>query len=90
MCCGQHSSLSNNNVTASLTNRSFSVVDQLRHRLAETEARLARARAREAQLSRRLHAMKRSVSVMEILEDYLKRRFIEKKYTSLASSITLT
>ncbi|KAE9614472.1 hypothetical protein Lal_00012210 [Lupinus albus] len=78
MCCGQHSSLSKHNVAASLTRRSFSDVEQLRHRLADTEVRLARARAREAQLSRRLHAMKRSVSVMEIVEDYLKRRFTEK------------
>ncbi|CAL0313002.1 unnamed protein product [Lupinus luteus] len=89
MCCGQHSSLSNHNTTSSLTHPSFSLLQQLRHRLADTEARLARARAREAHLTRRLQAMKRSVSVMEILEDYLKRRSIQKKYTSPASSVTL-
>lgn len=55
------------------------VVEDLRGRLAETEARLARARAREADLSRRLEEMKRFVSVMEILETYLKRRFIEQQ-----------
>ncbi|XP_057492326.1 protein SKIP34 [Actinidia eriantha] len=54
------------------------VVD-LRHRLAATEARLDRARAREAELTRRLNEMKRFVSVMEILETYLKRRFREQQ-----------
>lgn len=54
-------------------------VEDLRGRLAETEARLARARAREAELSRRLEEMKRFVSVMEILEAYLKRRFVEER-----------
>uniref|UniRef100_A0A7N0TMB0 Uncharacterized protein n=1 Tax=Kalanchoe fedtschenkoi TaxID=63787 RepID=A0A7N0TMB0_KALFE len=46
----------------------------LRLRLAETQARLARARAREAALSRRLEEMKRFVSVMDIIEGFLKRR----------------
>ncbi|KAF8018518.1 hypothetical protein BT93_H3409 [Corymbia citriodora subsp. variegata] len=53
--------------------------EDLRSRLAETEARLARARAREAELSRRLEEMKRFVSVMEILETYLARRFSEQR-----------
>ncbi|XP_059644123.1 protein SKIP34 [Cornus florida] len=55
------------------------VVEDLRGRLAETEARLERARAREADLSRRLEEMKRFVSVMEILETYLKRRLLEQQ-----------
>ncbi|KAK6923843.1 hypothetical protein RJ641_010043 [Dillenia turbinata] len=54
-------------------------VEDLRGRLADTEARLQRARAREAELSRRLEEMKRFVSVMEILESYLKRRFLEQR-----------
>lgn len=55
------------------------VVENLRDRLAETEARLERARAREAELSRQLEEMKRFVSVMEILETYLKRRYREQQ-----------
>ncbi|KAL3527550.1 hypothetical protein ACH5RR_012206 [Cinchona calisaya] len=55
------------------------VVENLRDRLAETEARLEQARAREAQLSRQLEEMKRFVSVMEILETYLKRRYTEQQ-----------
>ncbi|GAB4847214.1 hypothetical protein Ancab_026223 [Ancistrocladus abbreviatus] len=51
----------------------------LRGRLADTEVRLERARAREAELSRRLEEMKRFVSVMEILENYLKRRYREQQ-----------
>ncbi|KAK6923273.1 hypothetical protein RJ641_011577 [Dillenia turbinata] len=54
-------------------------VEDLRVRLADTEVRLQRARAREAELSRRLEEMKRFVSVMEILESYLKRRFLEQR-----------
>ncbi|GMI67965.1 hypothetical protein like AT5G65495 [Hibiscus trionum] len=54
-------------------------VNTLRVRLAETEARLERARAREAELTRRLEEMKRFVSVMEILESYLKQRFHEQQ-----------
>ncbi|KAK7250627.1 hypothetical protein RIF29_33173 [Crotalaria pallida] len=77
MCCGQHHFLSKQNLTASFTHRSTFAVEDLRARLAQTEARLARARAREAELTRRLEAMKRFVSVMKILEDYLKRRFQE-------------
>ncbi|KAL6994191.1 Protein skip34 [Sarracenia purpurea var. burkii] len=48
------------------------LVENLRNRLAETESRLERARAHEAALTRRLEEMKRFVSVMEILETYLK------------------
>ncbi|KAK8652851.1 hypothetical protein V6N13_126874 [Hibiscus sabdariffa] len=55
-------------------NNNALAVDTLRVRLAETEARLERARAREAELTRRLEEMKRFVSVMEILESYLKQR----------------
>lgn len=57
----------------------LAAAEDLRSRLAETEARLARARAREAELSRRLEEMKRFVSVMEILETYLARRFAEQR-----------
>ncbi|KAF7809392.1 protein NETWORKED 2D [Senna tora] len=81
MCYGQQRPLSPDNLDAPRTARfpggNLSAVENLRDRLAETEARLARARAREAELSRRLDEMKRFVSVMEILEDYLKRRFRE-------------
>ncbi|XP_055816513.1 protein SKIP34 [Solanum dulcamara] len=59
------------------------VVENLRDRLAETEARLERARAREAELSRQLEEMKRYVSVMEILECYLKRRYREQQVRTL-------
>ncbi|PON32218.1 Protein SKIP [Trema orientale] len=84
MCYGQQRSFSRDeNLTPSRTVRSPTdnavVVENLRGRLAETEARLARARAREAELSRRLDEMKRFVSVMEILETYLKRRFQEQR-----------
>ncbi|KAL8250999.1 hypothetical protein R6Q59_034692 [Mikania micrantha] len=57
----------------------IAAVDNLRLRLAETEARLQRARAREAQLIKKLLEMKRFVSVMEILETYLKRRFLDQQ-----------
>lgn len=84
MCYGQHGSFSRDeNLTPSQTLRSAIenavVVEDLRGRLAETEARLERARAREAELSRRLEEMKRFVSVMEILETFLKRRFREQQ-----------
>ncbi|KAL5714385.1 hypothetical protein ACHQM5_016352 [Ranunculus cassubicifolius] len=55
------------------------VVQLLRNRLAETEARLERARARELELSRRLEDMKRFVAVMEVLESYLKRVFLQRQ-----------
>ncbi|XP_019094296.1 PREDICTED: protein SKIP34-like [Camelina sativa] len=84
MCYGYNQSFSSRN---SLRRRSYdreeeeedSVVDDLRDRLAETEARLRRARAREAELSRRLEHMKRFVSVMEIIETFLERRYQEQK-----------
>ncbi|PHT31200.1 Protein SKIP34 [Capsicum baccatum] len=60
------------------------VVENLRDRLAETEARLERARAREAELTRQLEEMKRFVCVMEILECYLKRRYREQEVKTLA------
>ncbi|CAN8264240.1 unnamed protein product [Cochlearia groenlandica] len=81
MCCGHNQSLSRN----SLRCRSYdgdnddTVVDDLRVRIAETESRLRLARAREAELSRRLEQMKRFVSVMEIMETFLERRFQEQK-----------
>ncbi|XP_010277580.1 PREDICTED: uncharacterized protein LOC104611971 [Nelumbo nucifera] len=62
------------------------VAQARRSRLAETEARLERARAREAELNRRLEEMKRFISVMEILETYLKRRFRERQ-AQLSSQI---
>ncbi|XP_021897632.1 protein SKIP34 [Carica papaya] len=84
MCNGHHRSLSpSHRLSPSRNRRSANdnvlVVEDLRGRLAETEARLERARAREAELSRRLEEMKRFVSVMEILETYLKRRFREQR-----------
>lgn len=84
MCYGRQPSFSDDeNLTPRRTIRSETedavVVEHLRGRLAETEDRLARARAREAELSRRLEEMKRFVSVMEILETYLKRRFREQQ-----------
>lgn len=69
---------------APAANRNGVVVENLRDRLAETEARLERARAREAELSRQLEEMKRYVSVMEILECYLKRRCREQQVKTLA------
>ncbi|KAF5749735.1 protein SKIP34 [Tripterygium wilfordii] len=83
MCYGHHRSLSPDRRSPSrgrrFLNHDASVVEDLRGRLAETEARLERARAREAELSRRLDEMKRFVTVMEILESYLKRRFREQQ-----------
>ncbi|KAL7094422.1 hypothetical protein ACP275_11G103100 [Erythranthe tilingii] len=60
-------------------NENAMVVENLRERLAETEARLERARAREAELSLRLEEMKKFVRVMEILETYLRRRFRDQR-----------
>ncbi|XP_057783890.1 protein SKIP34 [Salvia miltiorrhiza] len=68
------------------------VVENLRDRLAETEARLERARAREAELSCCLDEMKKFVRVMEILETYLRRQYAEQQdrltrlYSSSSSS----
>ncbi|KAI3776579.1 hypothetical protein L1987_46365 [Smallanthus sonchifolius] len=61
------------------TDVNTAAVESLRLRLSETEARLQRARAREAELSKKLVEMKRFVSVMEILETYLKRRFLDEQ-----------
>ncbi|PWA69462.1 hypothetical protein CTI12_AA297440 [Artemisia annua] len=55
------------------------VVETLRLRLAETEARLQRARAREEELSKKLIEMKRFVSVMEIIESYLRTKFLHQQ-----------
>lgn len=85
MCYGHHHrrSLSLDPFTPSRTHRTLddnaSAVEEMRGRLAETEARLEQARAREAELSGRLEEMKRFVMVMEILETYLKRRFCEQQ-----------
>lgn len=84
MCYGHNQSLSRNSLRSRRSDDgenedTVMVVDDLRDRLAETEARLRRARAREAGLSRRLEQMKRFVSVMEIMEAFLERRFQEQK-----------
>lgn len=84
MCYGHNQSLSRNSLRSRRSDDgenedTVGVVDDLRDRLAETEARLRRARAREAELSRRLEQMKRFVSVMEIMEAFLERRFQEQK-----------
>ncbi|XP_031284033.1 protein SKIP34-like [Pistacia vera] len=85
MCYGHphRRSLPPDHFTPSRTHRTLNdnalAVEELHGRLAETEARLERARAREAELSRRLEEMKRFVLVMEILETYLKRRFREQQ-----------
>lgn len=81
MCYGQQRSFSQEDLLSS-RNRSVNenpVLENLRGRLVETEARLQRARAREAELSRRIEEMKRFVSVMEILETYLKGRMHEQQ-----------
>ncbi|KAK9670671.1 hypothetical protein RND81_13G216900 [Saponaria officinalis] len=72
------------------TTNSAAVIDNLRRRLADIEARLALARAREAALSRQLNDAKRFVSVMEILETYLNRRFREQQHllSRLLSSVS--
>ncbi|KAL0721529.1 hypothetical protein Bca4012_036128 [Brassica carinata] len=81
MCYGHNQSFSRNSLRSQSHDgeNEDSGVDDLRDRLAETEARLRRARAREAELSRRLEQMKRFVSVMEIMEAFLERRFQEQK-----------
>ncbi|GFP90682.1 protein skip34 [Phtheirospermum japonicum] len=60
-------------------NENTAVAENLRDRIAETEVRLERARAREAEMSRRLDQMKKFVNVMEILETYLRRRYKEQQ-----------
>ncbi|KAJ9177504.1 hypothetical protein P3X46_012720 [Hevea brasiliensis] len=80
-CCGHQHSLSPDDLIPSRNRQSHddtSVVD-LRSRFAETEARLERVRALEAELNRRLEEMNRFVSVMEILVTYLKRRLQEQQ-----------
>ncbi|XP_022950522.1 protein SKIP34 [Cucurbita moschata] len=84
MCNGHHRSLFRGSISPNQTSvpengGDASVVDNLRGRLAETESRLAQVRAREAALSRLLEEMKRLVSVMEILENYLKRRYSDRQ-----------
>ncbi|XP_022978829.1 protein SKIP34 [Cucurbita maxima] len=83
MCNGHHRSLFRGSISPNQTsvpeNGDASVVDNLRGRLAETESRLAQVRAREAALSRILEEMKRLVSVMEILKNYLKRRYRDRQ-----------
>ncbi|KAF5819880.1 hypothetical protein HanRHA438_Chr02g0093941 [Helianthus annuus] len=69
----------NNTRSPPLTDVNTEAVENLRLRLAETEARLQRAGAREAELSKKLVEMKRFVSLMEILECYLKRRFVDQQ-----------
>lgn len=75
--------------TAAAAARSAALVETLRGRLAETELGLQRARAREANLSRQLLEAKRFVSVMEVLESYLERRYREQQdlLSRLLSSI---
>ncbi|XP_022893847.1 protein SKIP34 [Olea europaea var. sylvestris] len=65
--------------TRLLDNENALAVENMRDRLAETEARLEQARAREAELSRQLEEMKKFVCVMEILEKYLRRRYTEQQ-----------
>ncbi|KAF5206600.1 hypothetical protein FRX31_003804 [Thalictrum thalictroides] len=74
MCFDQQRSMlmSDMNVSRVRSTNGNVMVEILRSRLAETESRLERARARELELSRRLDDMKRFISVMEILETYLK------------------
>ncbi|XP_043713561.1 protein SKIP34 [Telopea speciosissima] len=90
MCFDQQRSLLLSELIASRARSADenAMVEALRGRLAETEARLERARAREAELTRRLEEMKRFISVMEILETYLKRRFRERQ-AQLGCRITL-
>ncbi|KAK2633140.1 hypothetical protein EUGRSUZ_L00470, partial [Eucalyptus grandis] len=64
---------------AFLNANAAALAEDLRSRLTETEAHLARAKAHEAELSRRLEEMKRFVSVMEILETYPARQFAEQR-----------
>ncbi|KAG8373446.1 hypothetical protein BUALT_Bualt11G0025100 [Buddleja alternifolia] len=60
-------------------NENIAAAENLIGRLAETEVRLERARAREAELSRQLDEMKKFVVVMEIVETYLRRRYREQQ-----------
>ncbi|KAL6994115.1 Cytochrome P450 85A [Sarracenia purpurea var. burkii] len=90
MCYGPQQLLSKDEITSSRPRTAATdatLVEDLRNRLAETESRLERARAREAALTRRLEEMKRFVSVMEILETYLKRCFVNNKQKSAVCSL---
>ncbi|KAL6993217.1 hypothetical protein U1Q18_011332 [Sarracenia purpurea var. burkii] len=90
MCYGPQRLLSKDEITSSRPRTAATdavLVQDLRNRLAETESRLERARAREAALNRRLEEMKRFVSVMEILETYLKRCFVNNKQKSAVCSL---
>ncbi|KAL3630453.1 hypothetical protein CASFOL_023437 [Castilleja foliolosa] len=60
-------------------NENTTVIENLSDRIAEMEVRLERARAREAEMSRRLEEMKKFVNVMDILETYLRRRYKEQQ-----------
>ncbi|KAL6987486.1 hypothetical protein U1Q18_013234 [Sarracenia purpurea var. burkii] len=85
MCYGPQRLLSKDEITSSrprTATTDAALVEDLRNRLAETESRLELARAREAALTRRLEEMKRFVSVMEILETYLKRCFVNNMQKS--------
>lgn len=84
VACTHFASKCDRTRTLPAANENAVVVENLRDRLAETEARLERARAREAELSRQLEEMKRYVCVMEILECYLKRRYREQQVRTLA------
>ncbi|PIN19265.1 hypothetical protein CDL12_08063 [Handroanthus impetiginosus] len=81
--------------TPALENENRVALENLRDRMAETEARLERARAREAELTRRLDEMKKFVRVMEILETYLRRQYTEQQdrlrslYSSPPSSLLI-
>lgn len=77
MCCGSRRFPSKDEPKPPAIDNA--AVDDLRDRLVETEERLERARAREAELTLRLEEMKRFVSVMEILETYLKQRFLKQQ-----------
>ncbi|KAK2973494.1 hypothetical protein RJ640_020156 [Escallonia rubra] len=68
------------------------VAQLYRIRLAEAEARLQRARAREAEINRLIKELRRFVSVMEILDAYLNRCLVEHqqeldRLTSLLKSL---
>ena len=86
MCYGQQRPF-DENLTPSRTVRSpadAAAVATLRGRLAETEARLTLARAREGELIRQLDEMKRFGVVMEIVEEFLSRRYIQQRDLALA------
>lgn len=80
MCYGRERLPSREEVRPGVENENrLLAVENLRDRLADTEERLQRARAREAELSRQLDEMKKFVSVMEILENYLRRQYADQQ-----------